>query len=56
MDRHRPVTIMAAGITIGGVRPQFGRLMADPASTFRAGAMTSGRKATRDSGTDMLAP
>jgi hypothetical protein len=40
MDRHGPVTIMAAGITIGGVRPQF----------TRTDAITSRRKATRDSG------
>jgi hypothetical protein len=56
MGRHRPVTIMAAGVSIGSVRPRFSRLMADPASTFRMGAITSGRKAARDSGTDMLAP
>ncbi len=45
MDRRRPITIMAARITIGGVRPQFSRLMADPASTFRMGAIRSGRRA-----------
>jgi hypothetical protein len=47
---------LPARVTIGGVRPQFSRLMADPASTFRMGAITSGRKAPRGSGTDMLGP
>jgi hypothetical protein len=35
---------MAAGITIGGVPPP----LADPVTTAPAGAMTPGRKATRD--------
>jgi hypothetical protein len=46
---------MAARVTIA-VRPQFSRPTADPASTFRMGAITSGRKAARRSGTDVLAP
>ena len=55
MERRCPATVMAAGIAIGGVPPFSGRL-ADPASTAPAGAMTSGRKATRDAAGAAIVP
>ena len=46
----------AAGVIIGGARPRFSRLTADPASTLRMGAIRSGGKAARGGGADVLAP
>jgi hypothetical protein len=56
MERRRPATVVAAGIAIGGVPPPFSGPLADPASTAPAGAMTSGRKATRDAAAAAIVP
>jgi len=56
MERPCPATVMAAGIAIGGVPPPFSGPLADPVSTVPAGAMTPGRKATRDTAAAAIVP
>ena len=56
MERRGPAPVMAAGTAIGGVPPPVTGPRPDPVSTAPAGAMTSGRKATRDSAAAAIVP